>query len=382
MTTSIEDPAAFFKKSSVPVIDLEVTSHENKEEPPKGRGDQIADLRKAKDEAEARYKELNDKVESEYKPLEEYKVLKPIADHLKKKFDKLDDESINKWIESGRERKKKVIEADAKISEKERRIRDIEITQSDDWIENYQRPIIDSKDALFATISNLDSEGVVKNEKMINFLSESLLKVDDKTGKPYNHTQIKSILTKFAAEYEKETGEEYEIPHIEDVKKSVDTFINKYIKAHDAKINWEKVKEQKTKEKIVQDSERIKRATEEEIKARDVIINSFINDYDFKKYDGVIDKDELMIEMKNQHKILSDSYKDPSSQKRSYNDFVEIATKGTMFDKVSEELRQTKELLAKEKEKTKSGLPSGGTRIDAPKIESIPKGKDPAAFLR
>lgn len=379
MATPTEDPAAFFNKSAPKVI--EKTPPEKKEEP-KGKGDQIADLRKAKDEAEAKVKELNERIEKEYKPLEELKSVKPIADHIKSKFEKLDEESINKYIENNRERKKKLGEIDSKLQEKELKLREIEITQSEDWIENYQRPIIDAKDSLFATVANLDGKGNVKHQKMINHLSESLLKVDEKTGKPYNHTQIKSILTKFAAEYEKETGEEYEIPHIEDVKKSVDTFISRYISAHNAKTNWEQEKEQKFKANIVKQSEEQKRKTTEELKAREVLVNNFINDYDYKKYEEVIGKDDLIIEFKNQHKIISDASVDPSKQTRNYNDFVELAAKGTLFDKVSEELKNVKLELQKEKEKTRSGLPGGGTRMEESKIESIPKGKDPADFLK
>lgn len=351
-----------------------------KEEPKKGKEDQISDLRKAKDDAERKVKEYEDKLK-EYDSLKKLSAIKPIAEYIEKKEGKLDEESVNSFITRQRDRKGALKKSEETIKEKEARLKEISLIESDDWKENYQKPINDANDALIATVANFDKDKKIKNPKHVDALIKTLLVVDEKTGEPLSAKEMKPILLQFAEEYEKSTGEEYDLPSIKEVVDSVRSVVSKFKAAYEAKADWDKTSETSKKEKVFKAAQEERKRVEKEIESRDYVVNKYIEGFDYSKLDGVISKEDYIAEVKAQHGYFIDAAKDPAKRNREYHDFVELSSKGKLFDRISQELIDTKKALEAEKEKVKSGLPNGNPAKTAVKTAAKTGNEDPTAFL-
>lgn len=391
------DVTDFFRSAAKPVIEKEPPLGEN--EPPKPEDQQqqqkeqqkkpshienINELKKKKDLLEARVKELEEDAKSKKQIIDEYNVVKPIVDHIKTKEQKLDNESVNNYINRQKERKKVVEEYGQKLTEKEKRLQEIEITSSDLWKNEYEIPLIKAKDAFVATLTNVDSEGKPRHPELVEHLVESLSKVNEKTGEPLNAMQIRAIVAKFAKEYEDNTGIPYEVPTILEIKDSLDMFIGKYKESYVAKQNWKKVSEEKRVKELAKMSEEQKRRMQEELSARDLLITETINNIDYSEFQEAFQKDDVMLQIQNEHKHFVDSMTGKTAQ-RDYHEHVVLSAKGKLFDKLISEFKSVKDQLKAEKEKNRSSIPNGGRRITEEEHEeklTIKKGQDVAAFLK
>ncbi len=391
-----KDPLAMFR-TSAPKVEEELTEEqkaaqteqqrlekEEADKKQKPKEQQFGELKKLKEEAEKRAADLQKEIDEKYKPLEKYSPVKTIADYIESKEGKLDEEAVNNFITRQKTRKQKLTETEQALNEREQKLKNISITESTEWKENYQKPIADAQNTLFATIANVDSDGTIKHPGLVEHLAKSILKVDEKSGEPLSAPQIKAILGKFAAEYEEKTGEEYEIPRINDVVDSVRVFINRFKKAGEARTNWEKERDKNNKERLFNQAKEQEEQIAKEAKARDFQINEFIKGYDYSSIEGVIEKDDLVKEIKGQHSYYMDVMKDPSKLDREYHQNVELIAKGKLFDVVSKKVKALQIELEKEKEKVRSGLPSGGSKgkQDDDTKPLFKKGEDPRSIFK
>jgi len=387
-----QDPTTIFRTSATVKEELTeeqkaaaaAAAEEATKKKTKSKEEQFGELKKAKEDAEKRLADFQKEIDEKYKPLEELVPVKTIAEYIKTKEGRLDEEAVNNFISRQKGRKQKLTESEKILQEKEQRLKEISIVESDEWKENYQKPIQDAQTTLYATIANVDADGTIKHGNLVDHLAKSILKIDEKTGEPLSAPQIKAILGKFAEEYEKKTGEEYEIPRINDVVDSVRVFINRYKKAADAKINWEKERDKNNKEKLFHKAKEQEELISKEVKARDYQINEFIKGYDFSTIEGVIEKDDLVKEIKSQHDYYINVMKDPSKLDREYHQNVELISKGKLFDILAQKVKSLQTELEKANEKIRSGLPSGGQKTgeENNKKPMFEKGKDPTSIFK
>lgn len=343
----------------------------------KGKDEQVAEIRRQRDDLLKETERLK-KIEEEFEKL---KGVKPVADYVEKKFGKVDDEAINKFIEKNKERKNKLGDLEKKYGEKEQTVRDLEITRSDMWIEDYAKPLQKADQDLFATIVMVDKDGQVRYPELFSKLKQTLLTVD-KDGKPKNSIQIKQALKEFATEFKQTTQEDYEIPKLTDVTVAVEGAYNKYTTAIKAKQDWEKTTEEKNKERAYDNAQKSKRDTETIILQRGKAVEVVKQQFKYDTLDGLFEEEEVKEEIDKIHdnvvKIMKGEQK-PTE----YNIFTEGMAKGALFDKLVEKYKELETKYQKDIGKKHSSLPSGsaGDRGDKKVVKEDPS-HEGLGFLR
>ena len=343
-----------------------------------------ADIQKKFEEAEARIKEL----EAKTGEASELEALRPVADYLKKKAGKLDADVVEKeLIQKNRERKKQLVEKDEKLSLKDKQIQEISIEYSEEWQEEYVKPINKSRDNLVASIVNLDNKGQVRSPELMHSLMQRLVTVNEK-GEPKTSLEIKQELKSFANDYEKKTGLEYEFPILREVVDAVAAFHGNIMEASKAKANWHEATENKRKEREFEEAQKRQISVKKEIEARDYYFSKYKSDIRTEDLEDILDDPDIFITAATEeHKYLKGALSgDGSVQPRQYNEFIDLAAKGKMFDSLTKKIRELQDELKSFKKDDKSPKFNGGAKPqnkDQGKItkDNIPAGYNPTGFL-
>ena len=391
------DPTGFLSKPTIEKEDDVIEPTVKKEEgekptPAKELKTQLektkkerADIQKKFEEAEARIKEL----EAKTGEASELEALRPVAEYLKKKAGKLDADVVEKeLIQKNRERKKQLVEKDEKLSLKDKQIQEISIEHSEEWQEDYVKPINESRDNLVASIVNLDNEGKIRNPELMHSLMQRLVMVNDQ-GVPKTSLEIKQELKAFANEYEKKTGLEYDFPILREVVDAVSVFHNKVISASKAKADWQQSVENKRKEREFEQVQQRQSSIKKEIEARDYYFNRYKADLKIDELEDILDDpDDFIAAAAEEHKFLKAALSgDSSIQPRQYNEFIDLAAKGKMFDALTKKVRELQRELKSFRKDEKSPKFNGGAKAsvaDGEKLtkDNIPAGYNPTGFLQ
>lgn len=348
----------------------------DKDKQKKDKGLQWTELKKKKEEAEKKVEELQKKLDE----IKGSETLKPIAEYLEGKYGKIDNDSVNKFIEHNKTRKKELIETREKLSQKDKELGEISIEKSDEFKNNYVIPFSKQKDSVLAVISPIDKSGKIKNPELITQLYNDITKVN-KDGSPLSSIQIKGILSKFADEYEKKTGEEYDLPQLSLVVNEVADLVDKYKKILDAKNRWDEIKTEQEKEKLYLSSKKEEEVIKKEIANRDFIINKLKDEFDFSDIGSALEKDEILEKIDENHRYLTSILKrEKDAKPRGYQSLIKSLAYADLFPILVEKYNNVLSELEKEKEKSKPPIPHGGSKRTEPKkAEEI---VNPTEFLR
>lgn len=379
----IKDPLSMFRAAEVVEEELKKGEEKPGEKPPEKKDDkqpkskesQFTELKRAKEAAEKEAERLK----AELSQFEEFKPLKPIAEYIKTKEGGLDDEKVNKYIERNKEKKTKLTEYEKKLKETDMRLKEVSIDHSTEFRDDYIAPLEKEKGNFIALIAPVNNEGQIKNPKLIDSLYGRLL-ATDKDGKPLNSIQVKAVLTKFEEEYKKATGEDYDIPQLSQVVNQIQSVRSKTISAINAKQNWEKVREEKKKELLFQESQQHEELIKKETAGRLYVTDKVIKDFDYSSIEGVVAEDEFKDSIRENSNFLIKVLK--GEDKKEYAELLTDLTKASHFDSVVSKLKETQEELRLEKLKNKSGAP-GGVGSQKKEVKK-PEGKpsDPLGMFR
>ena len=351
------DPLSMFRVS--PPDELNKEEPKKEETPPeakkpeKSKDVQFSELKRQKELAEKEAEKLK-------KELEEYSALKPlkaVGEYIKTKAGDINEETVNKFIEKGKDRKKKLTEYEQQLQEKEERLKEISIDHSSEFNQEYIAPLQTEQVNLTALIANLDNEGKVKHESLINQFRNALLKIDDK-GQPLDSIKVKSLLLQFEKEYKKATGEDYELPNLSQLVNQVSTVVKKTKEAVNAKQNWSKVREEKERERLFNEATRHADLLKKEEAGRNYITNKIIKDFDYSAIEGIIPEDTFKETLQTSNAFLIEVLN--GKKKKDYGDLLVDLTKASQFDDLVAKCKTLQEELEKEQKKNKSGLPAGG----------------------
>lgn len=391
--TPVIDPLAFLKDVVAPVSDdtpqpiqeppsSDKDKDKDKDKKKKEKEEQVAELRRAKDKAEKEAEDLKKKLQE----IEGLAPLKKVADHIKSRFktEKVDDEIVDKFIEHHRERKKSLTEKEKLLAQKEETIKLLDMEKSDEWINGYVKPVRESADSLLATIANIDEEGKIKNQEIMGSLMKELT-ILDKDGNPLNPIQVKQRLELFAKRYNKETGEDWDIPPLTMVVSAVKDYSAKIKKAAIAKQNWSKALEDAQKERLYFEAQSQQEAIAREITNRNFVTDKVIRGFDYDSLGGIVEEDEFrdLIRENNDYfiRLLKN---DDKVQKKQYPDLLIEMAKAQKFDYILARYKELSEEVEKLREIAKGGLPhgggSGGSRVSE-KDDAVDPNEDPRAFL-
>lgn len=349
MSKQIEDPTAFLTSE----IKVEEKPVVNKVEEPQ-KEEPVKVLRADRDRLK---KELEDR-EKRLKELEDLEPIRPVAEHIKKKQGKLDPDAVNNYIEAQKKRKAELFEKEKLIKDKDERLKDIEITHSDEWKTEYQEPIRKSNEYLVATLVKTNDEGKAMEPELHTQLLRQLVEVGP-NGEKKTPVEIKGILRKFSDVFEKKTGMEWDIPRLEDVVNGIDTFHDKLLKAENAKKNWEEDKNQRLREKAFDESRKTEAFVKKEIENRNYAFSKIVDEeFDFSLIE---DKDDLVEEIKQEHISMNDVLaRKENAKPKDYKTFLLSVAKAKAYDKISSNYKKLIEENKKLKEDLNSSLPHRG----------------------
>jgi len=357
---------------------------DKKPEDKKTKDESFAELKAARDKALADKKQL----EEELKELRAIKPLKKVADYLKlkSKKDEIEDGDVDSFIETNKDRKKKLSELDEKVKLKDQAIKELSIENSDEWQEDYVKPIKKSATNIFTIISNVDEKGEVREKDLTDSLIREIVSLDAE-GNPKTPVEVKGIFARFKKKYEEKTGLDYDPPKLSEVIESIETYHSKILSATKARQNWDKEVEEKKKSAIFQQSKEEEAFIKKEVSSRDYVFNKLKESNDFVGIKEVIDEEELNTFAKEEHSFLqSGLMKEKDYKPRGYDSLILSLTKGKAFDSLSAKYKELQKENESLKSKLKGGLPPHrGDKIerqDKKEEVSLKDVGDPTDFLR
>jgi uncharacterized protein YukE len=289
---------------------------------------------KKEEEVKEEKKETTEDYKERYERLKRFED--PTFEELKSIVDSFEGETLQekfaafkKFNEEAKEKLPKVEQLEKETREKELKLRDIDIRSSREWQEKAEAPMIEADEVFSATIADVDDEGNIKNRKYFDALYAEILN----KGEEINSTKIKAILTKFAKVYEDKTGEEYKIPDIDSVIKARNALIKAAINRRDMYANWEKEKEQREQQALIEGEKKHKELSESHYAERRDQFTELSRDFDFSSLSQFVKEDEIKSELRaifeENEKALKGEVKS-----KSYKTLLENSLKAALFDKI------------------------------------------------
>lgn len=345
------------------------------------KDESIAALRAARDAAiKEKEKEATARaaLEERLKTLEGLKPLEKINSYLKakKKKDVVEDEDVDEFIETAKERKKRLAAAEEIAKQKDLQIKELSIEQSDEWANEYAKPIEKVALNIYTTLSNVDGEGKVRQDELVRGLMQKIVTLDDPI-------KIKTELSLFRKQFEENSGLDYEMPSLKEVVSLVEEFQSKKKSAIEARKNWEKTREEKTKEEIYNSSLKEKEFIRKEVDARNYVFGKLSDGDEFKEASALVGDDAFKKAAQEEHEFMLKSLrKDSDYTPRGYEGLLSSLIKGKAFDSLAEKLKS----VMSENDALKKKLSSEHQtefRTPKPKDEQnkTTKKADPLAFL-
>jgi hypothetical protein len=328
----------------------------------KGRApeESVRILREQRDEARAKIAEQEALLAEKEELLKKSNIDGTIFDEVKKLINK---EEVGpddlKQIFKDYDFTKKEKEALAKqLKETKDKLRDYDVRQDPEYIQNYENPILEAQDALAAEIVPIMNGKPVPNQKAAIVLRDLI-----QSGE-INAQTVKVAITQIRDAYE-EAGVDYELPSIKNVLNCINSVIDLHGKADEAYKTWEETKIQKKLEKqeIDQSKQTIIQAKSRQ--ERKVIAQGYLaqlasrDDYDYiaEEY-GHENTMQIAVEA---HNALSDMMDDPQKAP-TYDVMLDLMTKAKLFDKMIQEKAGSASLASAATKKAK--IESVGAKPD------------------
>lgn len=334
--------------------------------------DSVKALKQKLDNIEKEKAKLDAKI-IELQKLNELEPLKPVAEYLKTKNGKIDEETVNSFISKGKERKQKLSELEQKNIEKDNKIKEMDILQSEEYIEKYSKPWSRAENQLLANLCPVDDEGNPKDIELIQLLKNELLNLN-KDGSIRTSMQIKGAMSKFARLYEEKTQKPFIIPSVEKIENSILSVFECAKSASNARKNWDEDKVQTKVKKEYEASVANESMMKKELQGRQFITNTVLNEFKYEDLKGVLEEEEVKTIIKDKNNKFIKFLKG-EEQPYTYKEMIQLSFKSEAYDKVLEKLRATEKLLAAEQKKRGSGLPARSTDR-RPTIQQQPTDKD------
>jgi len=357
MPAEIEDPLELFRAQDTPIK----VEEPKKDEVKKDEEDDKKPVKVLRQERDNLRKELADK-EAKLKELEEFAPLKPIAEHIKKKAGKIDPDVVNDFIERNRTRKKELVSKEETLKKKDQDLREFSIQATDEWRENYEKPLNEARHNFAATVVKVDKEGKPIAPDLHANLMQKLITVNEK-GEPKTPIEIKGILKAFAEEFEKKTGVEWDVPTVSSVVSDVNSIHKSIIAANKAKTDWEEEITKKKQERIFDEQKKTEAFRKKELENRAYAFDSFLENLDKTELEGIVDPNIIITSLKTEHSAFNDVLlKKEGAKPKDYKEYLAIFAKAAAYETL---LAKAKELSAENKkllEDVKSGLPNRGSK--------------------
>lgn len=198
----------------------------------------IQALRAQRDELSSKLKSIEESIGSSFD------VITPLVSFIQERSNgPITQDVVSSILEDYNNSNVKLTELQSKLQEKESKIKDFDIRQSEEFKTTYQQPYEDAWQGLYYEFANLNpSDNSTIGQKSTESLMNAL------TSQESSQLQAKDVailLRKFSADYKSETGEEpTNLPSVTSLLKAQREFIGKRNQIQKAYTNWHQEKEE------------------------------------------------------------------------------------------------------------------------------------------
>lgn len=249
---------------------------------------------------------------------------------------------------------KQLQEIKEKEEEREQWFKQNQIQNSTEFKENYQKPVEKDLEYFNTLLSEVDNEGNFKNEDKFAKLREYIFN----KGEDITLPKLKAIVNKFSEEYQKAFGEAPDLPSIKEIINARDSLVSSLEKRQIAVNQWEEIREREEKESEIKTKEERQKQLEVIKKDQDEKYKRFILDFDYDSVEDFFPQDEVkghLSEIKGEiDKLINNERKD-----FTFTEYLDIAVKAKMFDKL---LNESKDLKSFVDEYKKGSAPLKGSK--------------------
>ncbi len=343
--------------------DIEIPKYEPKT---KGRApeESVAILRKQRDEARQSLAEKEALIAEKDAALAKANANGTIYDEVKKliKKDDVTPEDLKTIFDDYDFTKKEKEALATQLKETQSRLRDYDIRQSSEFIDTYEKPIIEARTALAAEIVPIVNGKPITSQKAATVLSELI------DSGEINAQTVKIAISKIRDAYEDE-GVDYDMPSVKNVLGAINALISNHEKAAQAYNEWETVKTQKQLEKVEIDQSKASIIQSKSKQDRKVIAKTYLSDLassDNYEYIAEMHGHENAMQIAVQsHNALSEMMDDPSKAP-TYDVLLDLMTKAKLYDLVVADKAGSSKLALIEAKKIRmenlGGKPNGSAQ--------------------
>lgn len=300
------------------------TYQKQNEKPRRAPEDSIAALRKSRDEAVQ-------KLAEQTKLLEQSSKQGTIFEEVKKLINKDDvtPEDLKQIFDDFEFTKKEKASLEASLKETQLKLRDYDINNSPEFIENFVNPIRQHAMSLAAEIQPIINGEAVPVPKAAQNVMDDLF-----TSGQINPTAVKIALTKIKSAYE-DADIDYEMPRVSTITEYLIKLQNAVIKKDEAYADWETAKVEKMRDKQEDQNHRQgliqARSKQERRKMAQDFMNDFVRREDFDYLAEAHGFNGVMQVITDQHTKLTEMMDDPTKAP-TYDSLLEMYAKASLYD--------------------------------------------------
>ncbi len=332
---------------------LKSSPDSSKEQKQKGKKpeENIAILRKQRDE----YKQKSEKFSSLFGESDP-EAIEPLVEFINERAEgPITKEFITELVDDIKKKDDEINEWKQKFENHEKKLQHVDITTSEEFQTKFKKPYEDSSQNLLVQFASVTSDkkviAPIATKKFHSFLMENAEAIDAIT--------VKQKLKEFKDEFEKESGEEADIPAIKDMMASIRDFADNKQKIRKAYTEWKTVKEEEGKKSALESQQlteaQKKQARKVRISESTKAFNSFELDLDIED----INIKELFTEEFKE----GESFFEGEKEIPAYSELITRGVKARLFDKIAPRLKELLELEKKLQESERQGFSQKGERV-------------------
>ena len=300
----------------------------------KDKDRQWKELRQQKDKFKKEAEELSAKVAELEK--NNSSAATPILDYIKEKYGDITEDSINKFISTGKERKEKLERLTEELDATKAKVREYNITNDPDWREKYQKPLQQAHKTFSLRIDDVDENGKSIAPEFFQGVRAAILN----NGKEMEAGMVKAIIKQAKAKYKEKFGSEWDdAPDPVTVFKEREALIDAHRKQQESIANWEKEKEQNEQQRKIDNLNKEKQLAEANARERKAFLAAAKKNNNFiKEHSSLIDESDLLSSLDEAFKFNEDII--TKDQKPTYDQLLILSAKAILFEKLKPQLEK------------------------------------------
>jgi hypothetical protein len=322
----------------------------------KTKAEQVGDLRKSRDDAVNRAKELEEELNSlKGKGAADIDKYNDVYKYIKEKY----DNNPESYINANKKRKKELEAAQKKLGEANTRLREIDITQSQEWASEILTPIKRAQDDIYVAVAGNFIKKGDKGEISVSHrtIFDGFIDQIISTNGPKNAIELKAVIKEFAEFFNRQTGEDFEVAGTtREIVSALEEINEKRTKAKDLYDNWEQEKNKIKVKTTEEQQDFLQKQRKQTLEAFKAGTKKAYDEFDVDLLDGLYESNEVRDIFLSAYTESAKAIEEPSDAP-PWEEVITLSAKGRMFDKLLDEFKKTKEELSEFRDADFDGVP-------------------------